>query len=673
MEQRARGAAIPYVGAIDGMRGIAVLAVVLFHLQLTVGSRPLVPAGYLGVDVFFCLSGYLITSLLLAERRAEGRIDLGRFWLRRARRLLPAMFLVVLAVVVVVALDQQTADLLGSQRGAALATLGYAANWFEVARDASYFEAFVTAPLGHTWSLAIEEQFYVVWPVLAALVLRRGRRHLGTIAVVGAVASSVWFVVELHRAGLDRAYYGSDTRLGAILLGAAVAVLVRGRARDWSAATRRGVEAAGLLSGLALLATMVIARDSTTFLGRGGLALAAVLSTVVLIPVSQWRGPLGRTLEAAPLVWLGRLSYSVYLWHVPVIAVLSPQRTGWTGWQLALVRIVVTAVLSVASYQLVEQPVRHSDRPARRLVPAFASVTVALALVAALAVPDVTPVLAATGEDGYVPDPAALAGEPEGPPPSTEPTSPSTTVPDTTSLAPSVHAQPTAPPTTAPPRRVRRALVVGDSVAWSLESQLRRSLPDGLRVTNRGLIGCSIWRGEPVVLRGRETNDHPECDQWPARWSGLLADLDPEVAVLVLGTSGGDRVLDGALRGPCDPQFGSRFGEHLRHAIDVLGSQGAMVALTTLAPDQTESRPTAPEETACLNAAVRAAAEDRGAELLDLAAFVCPDGSCATQRDGVLVRPDGLHFNSKGDPWVGRWLWEQLLDPGRLARHGLAR
>lgn len=665
VEARGRGSAIPYVAAIDGLRGVAVAAVVLFHLQVSLGSRPLVPGGYLGVDVFFCLSGYLITSLLLAERRSEGRIDLGRFWLRRARRLLPAMFLVVLAVVLVVALDQETADILGSQRGPALATLGYVANWFEVARDASYFEAFVTAPLGHTWSLAIEEQFYVVWPVLAAVLLRRGRRHLGTIAVVGAIASSAWFVLQLHRAGIDRAYYGTDTRLGAIFLGAAVAVLVRGRARSWSGGTRRKVEAAGLAAGVALIATMVLARDSATFLGRGGLAFAALLSTVVLIPVSQWRGPLGRALEAPPLVWLGRLSYSVYLWHVPVIAVLSPQRTGWSGWELATLRIAATVALSIASYRLVEQPVRHTDQPARRLVPAFAGVTAALALVAALAVPDATPVLAATGEDGYVPDPAVLAEEPLAP----EPTVPPTTTPP----APTTALDPTAPTTTAPPRPVKRVLVVGDSVAWSLEAPLRRSAPAGVKPTNRGLVGCSIWKGETVVLDGRHTNDHPECDRWPTRWAGLLDQVQPEVALLVLGTSGGDRVLGEEVRNPCDAAFSAAFSDHLGEAIGVLGSRGAMVVVTTVAPLAVDFRPGAAEQNGCLNQALRTTVEQHGVELVDLAELVCPDGECIGERDGVLVRPDGLHFNAKGDPWVGRWIWEQLLDPGRLARHGLAR
>src|SRR5690606_30982186 len=147
--------------------------VVVFHLHLALGSRPLLPGGYLGVDVFFCLSGFLITRLLLDEHRTADRISLGRFWYRRARRLLPAMFAVVATVLVVVAVDRTTAAVVGSQRGPALSTLLYVANWREELAGADYFAQFADAPLGHTWSLAIEEQFYLVWPIVVAWLLRR--------------------------------------------------------------------------------------------------------------------------------------------------------------------------------------------------------------------------------------------------------------------------------------------------------------------------------------------------------------------------------------------------------------------------------------------------------------------------------------------------------------------
>jgi len=650
---------VKHVPALDGLRGVAVAAVVVFHLQLTIGGTPLLAGGYLGVDVFFCLSGYLITSLLIAERSRSGTISLRAFWLRRARRLLPAMFAMVLAVVAVVALDPRTAEILGSQRGPAEATLLYVANWREVVTSVSYFGRFVTQPLSHTWSLAIEEQFYLVWPMVALLALRRSRRLLGTVAAAVAVTSGVWFVIAVRMWDLNRAYYGTDTRLCAILLGATLAVwCARPPARHsahherFTPRTRRLLEPVGALALVGLCVAFQVADGASAFLRNGGLMAAAAMSCVAILVSAQWRGPVARVLEFPVLVVLGRLSYSIYLWHIPVIAVLSTQRTGWTGAKLAAIRLVVIAVMSVLSYVALEQPIRRTTMAARRQAPAFVLATVACVVIAAVVVPVASPPLAAAGADGYDPNADVQTTMPA--PPSTTPT------PTTTAGA---------------PRPVTSVLVVGDSVAWSLDAQLQRSPVDGVKVVDRGVIGCNIWRGEPVVIDGRRTSDPPACAQWPDRWRSLLSTVQPQVTMLVLGTSGNTRVLGGATVDECDPAFRAAFGAHAIEAIDVLSSTGAVVLVTTVPDLGVDFRPHARERLDCVNDALRAAVAARSttAEIVDLAEQVCPGRACIQQRAGVVVRPDGLHFNAKGDPWVGRWLLGQALDPALLARHDLTR
>ena len=441
----------------------------------------------------------------------------------------------------------------------------------------------------------------------------------------------------------------------------------------------------GVVAGVGLLVAFATAQGSSRFLTHGGSALVAVLSVVLVLVAAGGWGPVARLLGTAPLVALGRLSYSIYLWHIPVIAVLSPQRTGWAGWRLTFVRLLVTAAASVASFALLERPIRHSAAPARRLVPAFGLTTVVCAAAAVLMVPSTQPVLSAAGADGYDPDPAALPRvEPSPttafPTPPTAAATPTTTAaptPTTTAAGPETTTapEPTSPPTTtaASLRKARRLLVVGDSVAWSLESQLRRASTGRISVTNRGTIGCNIWKGEAVMLQGRRTEDHPACQEWPARWSSLLSSVRPDVAMLVLGTSGGDRLIEGAVSGECDGPFRSAFRAHVTEAIDVLGSQGAMVVVTTVSPRSSDPDPDAPRRAGCLNEELRAAVAERPvqSELVDLAGLVCPDGGCLTEHEGALVRPDGLHFGSRGTPWVGRWLLDEILEPGRLARHGL--
>lgn len=359
---------IPHVDALDGLRGVAVIGVLLFHADHLSG-------GFLGVDLFFTLSGFLITSLLVVEHRRTGRISLRRFWARRARRLLPAMFAVVVGATVVARFTLPASEL-GRFRDQALLTLGYVANWGEIAASRDYWALFeVPTPLEHVWSLAIEEQFYLVWPLLVLVGVRvlGGRFGIRVLVGVGVAASLVasWVLVD-GGAGIARAYYGTDTRAASILIGAGLATVTAGASRAPSP-VERGVGLAAVAAAGILVASWVVVDGTEVWLYRVGFAGHAVLTALVIAAISgPVAGRLGRVLRSGPLVRVGVLSYGLYLWHWPVYVLLDADRTGLHGPALTAVRVAVSVAVATASYHLLEAPVRSERWRLPR--PALASV-----------------------------------------------------------------------------------------------------------------------------------------------------------------------------------------------------------------------------------------------------------------------------------------------------------
>ena len=377
-----RGVRLPYLPGLDGLRALAVIAVLLYHAEL-----PWIPGGFIGVEVFFVISGYLITALLLAEWRQRGRVDLRGFWLRRARRLLPALYLMLLVTLAfaVVFLPGEVARL----RGDAIAAFGYVTNWYLVYGHESYFEA-VGRPslLKHLWSLAVEEQFYLLWPpVLAAGLslgaLRWRRRRVLLLALAGASSSALLMAI-LYQPGLDpsRIYFGTDTRATGLLLGAALAFVWAPAGTSCSAAKlrhlhrvrRRGrlrrrwgwtVPALLDVAGLAALGGLVWfclwLGEYQPFLYRGGFACVALATAVVIMAVVDPRTRLGANLLGwQPLRWIGLRSYGIYLWHWPVFMVTRPQLDlPIDGLPLLALRLAATIVLAHLSYRYVETPVRR--------------------------------------------------------------------------------------------------------------------------------------------------------------------------------------------------------------------------------------------------------------------------------------------------------------------------
>jgi peptidoglycan/LPS O-acetylase OafA/YrhL len=346
---------------LDGLRALAVLAVIAYHLHLGWA-----PGGMLGVGVFFTLSGYLITDLLLGQHEATGTLQLADFWRRRARRLLPALS-VLLAVVTawVTLLDRPQ---LSALRGVVLAAAGYVTNWWLIAQHSSYFAQFGPAsPLGHLWSLAVEEQFYLVWPWLLWLGLRWTRGRPGTrsrlaAATVLLAALSAIEMAMLYRPGYDptRIYDGSDTRAFALLIGAALAFVWPSRhlRGGITSGARRILDGAGV-TGLAVIVGLICCTNEySAFLYRGGMVLLSLATALVVGTAASPASRIGRALGWGPLRWLGVRSYGIYLWHYPIIVLTTPASGRDTlargAWQVA-------ASIGVAelSWRYIEEPVRR--------------------------------------------------------------------------------------------------------------------------------------------------------------------------------------------------------------------------------------------------------------------------------------------------------------------------
>src|SRR4051794_3307579 len=361
-----------YIPGLDGLRGIAVIAVLLFHGGVTWAT-----GGFLGVDMFFVLSGFLITSLLLEERWRTGTIGLAHFWSRRARRLVPAL-LVLLAGMAAYATWVPTDTPLGSLRRDVFATLAYVSNWHFILDGGSYFARNAPpSPLRHTWSLAIEEQFYVLWPLLFLLVAR-GKAKLTklTVLIVLGIAASVTAMAALYHPGADssRVYYGTDTRVHVILIGCGLAVIV-------SAIGRRRADPTAPVSRWARWLLALAALDAVLFLGfamwygdgdqpwlyRGGFAAVSVATAVLIAGVVMGRGGLAAgALSVPPLKGTGRISYGLYLYHWPIYLIITASRTGLHGPALLGMRLGVTLAVALASYYLIELPFRRGWFPTWR-------------------------------------------------------------------------------------------------------------------------------------------------------------------------------------------------------------------------------------------------------------------------------------------------------------------
>jgi peptidoglycan/LPS O-acetylase OafA/YrhL len=349
-----------YLPGLDGLRAVSVIAVLLYHADM-----PWLNGGFLGVEVFFVISGYLITLLLTQEHTRSSTISLTRFWLRRARRLLAALYTLLATVsVIVLVFYREDASTLAAQVWAALT---YVTNWFLIVSQQSYFALVERPPVfQHLWSLAIEEQFYLVWPILLLGLLRLFKgRHLPIAGVVtaGAIASLLW-MAYLFEPAMDpsRAYYGTDTRASGLLFGCALALVWKpGRSLGRDAEVKGvALDLAGLAALGVIIGCFAQIHDTDELLYRGGLAVLSLASCVAIAAIVHPGTIIGRLLGLPMMTWVGKRSYSLYLWHWPIFVFTRPQ----IDWPLSLyptlvLRLVLTVVAAELSYRLVEVPIRN--------------------------------------------------------------------------------------------------------------------------------------------------------------------------------------------------------------------------------------------------------------------------------------------------------------------------
>jgi len=617
-----------YLPGLDGLRAVAVLAVMLYH-----GGITWTPGGLLGVDIFFVLSGYLITTLLLREIIGTGHLAFGAFYLRRARRLFPALLLLLVGVAIY-GYVTPAAERAASLRVDALAALAYVANWSQIWGNHSYFAQFgPPSPLRHVWSLAVEEQWYLFWPpVLLGLltVFRRRIEPVLAVVVVLMLGSAFW-MSHLVRGFADpsRAYYGTDTRAQSLLVGAALALVLH-RWPVTGTTLKRLLAVAGVVAFTLCVAAMTHYSGTTGRLYHGGFLVFSLLTAVAVATLAvDTRSPLSRLLSIRPLPWIGRISYGLYLWHWLIDVWLNADRVSWGVWPLFAVRTALAFAVATASYYLVERPVRnarwnHLQRPRIATVGGLVS---AAALVALLCW-GIGPGLDQAGADQVVnqlahPDPRDL-----------------------------------------------RVLVVGDSVAWSLGNRVPK-LP-GLAVLDDGRLGCGVLPGTLMVGNNPVIEDaNSGCPKQPADWARDLR-YGPDV---VLASWGAWEVYDHLYQGrvyrvPSDA-YRKLLVEQMTARLDFLRAH-------TTAPIVLLDMPCANEPQYRIGDGENprddvsrvdwfnsvqdevVAKQPHQVSVLRWSSWLCPGRHFLEFETGVKVRPDGLHFQHDTAPLAWDWLTPRL-------------
>ena len=352
----------PHLAGLDGLRAIAVAAVVLFHVL-----PDTVPGGGVGVDLFFVISGFLITGLLFTERDSTGRVRLGSFWARRARRLLPALAVLVLAccsAALVIGGDV----LVGIGRQV-LGAATFSSNWLAIANGSSYFTGTTPELFKNLWSLAVEEQFYLVWPfvVLLVVLLRRTWMRLVIFLIVAAASAAAMIILYSPTVDPTRIYYGTDTHSFGLAIGAALAVAthgITGSRLAWPRWRYRFVIGVGVVAVLALLGAAALLPSDSPITFQGGLVGVAVVTAVAIWASIIPGSPLGRALDFAPLRWVGQRSYGIYLWHWPVIVLVvaalpSLQDSPSTSWLIGVIAVAISVGAAALSFQFIERPIRR--------------------------------------------------------------------------------------------------------------------------------------------------------------------------------------------------------------------------------------------------------------------------------------------------------------------------
>lgn len=683
---------IAYQPALDGVRALAVLAVLLFHAEVAGFD-----GGYLGVSVFFTLSGFLITSLLAAETESAGSVALGSFYARRARRLLPASVLLVVLVVIAAAVTDWF-DAVSDLRAHVVGSLLQIANWVFLAQDGSYQEllqqaAGAASPLEHYWSLAIEEQFYWLWPIAFVGLWKLGRTHRGRLWALGVVTVAFGAMAPIIAAvwGSDAAYWASPARAAEILVGAFVAVAIIGRRID------------PRLWLLAPAALVVLAVCIVTFPTAGGPAYAGWLPAIgavsaLLLLGLQVDSPVRRACSIAPLVWLGKISYGVYLFHWPIFVVMNEERMGFDGAGLLVVRLAVTLAVAQVSFLLYEQPIRKASRLTVRPTMAFAGVATAAAIgLAYVAVPgpasdywstdnEATAAAALDTDDAPLVALTTVPGDaqPDDAEPTAEPTVDATAVPvgdgdpvgdaGDDEIDASVDTEASTTTTTVAPipelSRPVRVIVAGDSTAEAIGAGVvnwAAFAPDVAQAELNIQKGCGFVRGGEYRVDDEWFEVRSACTNWLERdLPERIAEASPDV-VMMMTTSfdvldhrygDGEGADPGTMRDTIKADFAQVTDEAL------FNGAGSVVWIKAPLPDPLWfSRGTdqeQPDRHAVLHSVMEELAAERPGDVyvVDLISYFDEVGLT----DDVDARPDGVHLTpDAATDIVADHLGEQLV------------
>ncbi|MEZ5142279.1 MAG: acyltransferase family protein [Acidimicrobiales bacterium] len=656
-EERAEKRRFPYLPGFDGIRGIGVVLMLLWHAQVTwIGDGTLFV-----LELFFVLSGFLITSLFIVEHHNTDRIDLKRFWTRRFRRLFPALIGIFPLVAVYAAWFASQVEL-SKIRGDGISSILYFSNWYFIFSGSSYFEGFATpSPFRHTWSLSIEEQFYLMVALVVAFGFVKWGHHrkrwmYGALAI--SIASALWMALltrigQLTAEGLwpfgidpdslpegvriffnfqgtgdpSRVYYGTDTRLQGSMMGVFMAfLLIRldlSKLKNWM------VEAASVVGILGLLAMFLLIPKNSGWIYYGGFFLADVLTALAIVSLMAPHKPLiVRGLGWKPFVYVGTLSYSIYVWHWPIFVFLDESRIPVRGWQFDAVRIGASFVVGFVSFKLYENPIRiRGLRDNRRRLAAAVSIVVVIA-----------GFLLATGNAGV--QERSITRSADG-----------------------------------------RAVVLfaGDSMAHTLALDVNLSGADraaGVQAELATVLGCGIGDADSIV-GGQAVKRNPECKEWETLWPSQVQKVNPAVSIVIAwGWDLYDRRIPDANGDYREVEVGSDewkqwYEATIQSGIDKLTARGGKVALTTLpcidldadVPNHPNPESAEPHRVKAMNEAIMdVAARNRATTfVMDVNKLMCPDGSHYRAKiDGKQMSDDGLHFTPDGAAYVWSWMVPQI-------------
>ncbi|MFB8188130.1 acyltransferase family protein [Microbacterium sp. NPDC055988] len=627
--------------AVDGMRGVAILSVLLYHCGWST-------RGLFGVDAFFVVSGFLITLLMIKEAVGTGRIRIGAFYARRARRLLPSLFL-TLGLVLAVLWSSGTLTELKSAAQTAIASLFQVANWQQIGSNSGYWDQTgQIIPLGQMWSLSVTEQFYVVWPIVVLLLWFVSRKRIGILATLLTVTlffTALIAPLQFDGSNTDRLYLGTDSRIVAFVAGAAAAALVywllqraaQRPERTPSLLARVGVTTLSLVSLVAVVAVSIATETyHEAWLYQGGLAAVAVGIAIFTATLCFPANALVKPFSYKPFRVVGMVSYSMFLLHLPIFWALQ-QATDGKIHPLALFVVggFLTWIASMILHWVIAEPLRTRNwKPFSAFIAIVAGFAVVIGLAWYLPIDRVN-------------NPRVDASAPQAANPgSLFPSGAASTVPTSADGSPLTVA------------------VIGDSVAGNMYDSLAEYRTADLKPLDLTYGGCGIFDAEKARAdNGFIMESERLCWNWKDKLRTANADQQPDVYVLHNAWDADDQLFNGEWVGPCTDQWQQRYASQLEMLVDI-GDEQAQAPLILLSNDRdrgAESSLSA-ERLACKTSVEETIMQAHpNVKRLDFKTAVCPDGVCVTETEtGDAIYTDGSHFSPAGLARMAPWLQSEM-------------